>query len=476
LRQVSHKYTKSIFVFRRELRLDDNTGLIAALQASKQVIPCYIFDPRQVEDKQNPYKSNNALQFMIESIIDLDKQILSSTKSDGNSSLHIFYGEAENIIEQLLQKAQIDAVFSNRDYTPFSKSRDDIIKQVCEKYNVSFCQFSDYLLNEPVSVLEEKGFPFKVFGHFYKKVITNQIRHPQKYNCNEGNNNFFTLPINSEIEEKDNFYNKLIEKPNESLYVHGGRSNCIKILANLHNFKDYESERHYPAKLSATTHLSAHIKFGTCSIREVFYAVKERLGIEHPLIRQLFWRDFFTYIAYHFPHVFGAPFNRKYENKIKWNNDICLFKAWCNGLTGFPIVDAGMRQLNSTGYIPNKIRMIVATFLTKDLQIDWQWGEKYFAQKLVDYDPSVNNGSWQWVASTGCNRQHHFRIINPWIQQKKFDPECEYIKKWVVELQDIPANSIHNLNKQRPMDLVVEYPFPIVNHSQVMEMAENHYR
>jgi deoxyribodipyrimidine photo-lyase len=223
--------------------------------------------------------------------------------------------------------------------------------------------------------LDEKGFTFKVFGHFYKKAITSQIRHAQNYNFNEGNNNFCTQPINSEIVEKDNFYNKIIEKPNESLYVHGGRSNYIKILANLHKFKAYETERHYPAKQqSATTSLSAHIKFGTCSVREVFYAITEQLGIEHPLIRQLFWRDFFTYIAYHFPHVFGAPFNRKYENKMKWSNDISLFKAWCHGLTGFPIVDAGMRQLNTTGYIPNKIRMIVATFLTKDLQIDWQWG------------------------------------------------------------------------------------------------------
>lgn len=272
--------------------------------------------------------------------------------------------------------------------------------------------------------------------------------------------------------EKDNFYNKIIVRPNESIYAHGGRSNYVKILAKLHNFKDYESERHYPAKSSATTHLSAHIKFGTCSIREVFYAVKEQLGIEHPLIRQLFWRDFFTYIAYHFPHVFGAPFNIKYKDKIKWSNDASLFKAWCQGLTGFPIVDAGMRQLNTTGYIPNKIRMIVSTFLTKDLHIDWQWGEKYFAQKLVDYDPSVNNGSWQWVASTGWNR-HHFKILNPCIQQKKFDPECEYIKKWVVELQDLPANSIHNLNKQRPMDLVVEYHFPIVNHSQAIGVSKH---
>jgi deoxyribodipyrimidine photo-lyase len=401
-------------------------------------------------------------------------RFLSSAKSDGNSSqckLYLFYEESDKIIEDLIVKEKICAVFCNRDYTPFSKSRDNIIKHVCEKYNVSFCQFSDYLLNEPESVLDEKGFPFKVFGHFYKKAATNQIRHPQKYNCDE-NNIFFTQPINSEISEKEDFYNKIIEKPNESLYVHGGRSNYNKILANLHKFKAYETERHYPAK-SGTTGLSAHIKFGTCSIREVFYAVKEQLGIEHPLIRQLFWRDFFTYIAYHFPHVFGAPFNRKYENKMKWSNDVCLFKAWCQGLTGFPIVDAGMRQLNSTGYIPNKIRMIVATFLTKDLQIDWQWGEKYFAQKLVDYDPCVNNGSWQWVASTGCNRQHHFKIINPWIQQKKFDPECEYIKRWVIELQDLPAASIHNLHKQRPMGLIAEYPFPIVNHSEAIEIAEN---
>jgi deoxyribodipyrimidine photo-lyase len=374
--QVNHKYAKSIFVFRRDLRLDDNTGLVDALEFSKQVIPCFIFDPRQVEDKQNPYKSNNALQFMIESIIDLDKQILSST---GNSSLHIFYGEAENIIEQLMQKAQIDAVFSNKDYTPFSKSRDNIIKQVCGKYNVSFCQFSDYLLNEPESVLDEKGNPFKVFGRFYKRTICNQIRQPEKYKCN--GNNFYTQPIDSEVVEKQSFYDNIMQELNDNMHIRGGRSDCIKILTNLNKFKDYETERHFPSK-SGTTDLSAHIKFGTCSIREVFYAVKEQLGIEHALIRQLFWRDFFTYIAYHFPHVFGAPFNRKYEDRIKWNNDVSVFQAWCNGLTGFPIVDAGMRQLNSTGYIPNKIRMIVATFLTKDLRIDWQWGEKVFCAEI----------------------------------------------------------------------------------------------
>jgi deoxyribodipyrimidine photo-lyase len=210
--------------------------------------------------------------------------------------------------------------------------------------------------------------------------------------------------------------------------------------------------------------LSAHNKFGTCSIREVYYIIAETFTHEHALIKELYWRDFFTHVAWNFPHVFGNSFHSKFD-KLKWSKNLKTFKAWCNGLTGFPVVDAAMRQLNKTGFMHNRARMIAASFLTKDLHIEWRLGEQYFAQKLVDYDPAVNNGNWQWVASTGCDAQPYFRIFNPWLQQKKFDPECEYIKRWVPELKDLSPAQIHswyNPKQKAPAD----YPKPIVDHTQ----------
>ena len=463
---MKKEYSKSLFIFRRDLRLEDNTALINALQSSECIIPCFILDPRQVESKYNEYKSNNALQFMVESLRDLDKQ-LSLLKHNDQIRLYLFYGEQETVVKQLISSEKIDAVYCNRDYTPFSKKRDSNIKEICYQNNIAFYQYADSLINEPEFVIDDNGKPFKIFSYFLKKAITLFVNSPQIYPYE---NNFYLESIESEV-EKEEIYKTVIEEPNEYIYCHGGRKNCLKILMNLNRFKDYQSEkRYYPAK-QQTTGLSAHIKFGTCSIREVYHSIKNQLGIDHLLIKQLYWRDFFTYIAHHFPYVFGKSFHQKYD-KIKWDNNKTAFKIWCNGITGFPIVDAGMRQLNKTGFMPNRLRMIVASFLTKDLHIDWRYGEKYFAQKLVDYDPCVNNGSWQWVASTGCNVQHYLRIFNPWIQQKKIDPECEYIKKWVTELKDVPVRLIHNLDKQRPLQ-VIDYPIPILDHFKESIKSEN---
>jgi deoxyribodipyrimidine photo-lyase len=469
------RHKKALFIFRRDLRLDDNTALLNALKSSKTLIPCFIFDPRQIECSNNEYKSNNALQFMIESLYDLEEQILSLGKSIDNNvfcRLYLFYGEQENVVSELLIKEKINAVFTNKDYTPFSKKRDYNIGKSCHECNVEFYQYSDYLLSEPRLISDNHGRPITVYSKFLKKVTNNPIRLPERlsnYYDNNGNNSFYNKPIESAISEEgkqegQRFYSGILDgKLNEHSYVKGGRKNCLKILADLKKFENYGKERCYPAK-QQTTKLSAHIKFGTCSIREAFYAIKDQLGIEHILIKQLYWRDFFTYIAYHFPYVFGEPFNKKYENKIKWNkNGISLFTAWCNGKTGFPIVDAGMRQLNKTGFMPNRLRMVAASFLTNDLKIDWRLGEKYFAQKLVDYDPCVNNGWWQWFASTGCNTQRYLRAINPWMQQRKIDPDCMYIKEWVEELEHLSPDSINNLDNQRPLDLL-DYPYPVITH------------
>lgn len=244
--------------------------------------------------------------------------------------------------------------------------------------------------------------------------------------------------------------------------IKGGRIEALKILKNVKVFKNYDGGRDLPAK-SATSLLSAHHKFGTCSIRETYWAVRDALGPRHTLIKELYWRDFFSHIAYHFPHVFGGAFYPEYD-ALPWANDKERFQRWCDGLTGFPIVDAGMRELNTTGFMHNRVRMITASFLVKDLHIDWRWGERYFAQHLVDYDPCVNNGNWQWVASTGCDHQPYFRVFNPWLQQKKFDPLCLYIKKWVPELKTVDARQLHRWYEVSG-DSADRYPAPVVDHA-----------
>ncbi|MCX7847016.1 MAG: FAD-binding domain-containing protein, partial [bacterium] len=255
---------------------------------------------------------------------------------------------------------------------------------------------------------------------------------------------------------------------NPALRVRGGRREALRILGDLGGFKEYAKTRDFPAR--PTTGLSAHIKFGTVSLREVYAAACAALGRGHVLIRELYWHDFFTQIGWHFPHVFGHAFQRRYE-KLGWREDEGMFQAWCEGRTGFPIVDAGMRELNTTGFMHNRVRMIVASFLVKDLWIDWRWGERYFAQRLVDYDPCVNNGNWQWAASTGCDAQPYFRVFNPWLQQRKFDGGGEYIRRWVPELAGLTLREIHTpgcaeVRARRG------YPMPICDHGEASRLAK----
>ncbi|MCL5876007.1 MAG: DNA photolyase family protein [Candidatus Dependentiae bacterium] len=441
------KYKKALFIFRRDLRLHDNTGLIEATKHAAMVIPCFIFDSRQI-GPDNRYKSDTCIQFMIESLHDLDKEL-----KIHKTHLYIFNGEAEKVIEALLHDQSIDAVLCNRDYTPFSIKRDTALKKICEKNNVAFHQYADVLLHDTEEIRTKNGTPYLMFTPFFKYAHTNlTVRKPKM----RTNIVFYGGKIHNAISLS------AIEKPkNDSIAVRGGRANGLKLLKKIDRYRDYEKMRDFPA-IDATTHLSAHNKFGTVSIREVYYAVQKRLGSSHALLRELYWRDFFTHIAFHFPHVFGQPFKKQYDELV-WENNKKKFKAWCEGKTGFPIVDAGMRELNATGYMHNRVRMITASFLVKDLHIDWRWGERYFAQTLVDYDPSVNNGNWQWVASTGCDAQPYFRIFNPWLQQKKFDAECLYIKKWISELKAQPPAIIHTWFKKAGA-ISSEYPVPIVQH------------
>lgn len=455
---MTKHYQLALHIFRRDFRLQDNTALRNALAASERVLPCFIFDKRQIE--QNDYKSDNCIQFMVQSLQDLNEQL-----REKNSRLYCFYGIAEEVVAQLIQHANIDAVFINRDYTPFSQQRDNAIQALCKEHNIGFHQYADALLHEPEAIHKPDGRPYTVFTHFFNKAFLSPVAVPKK----NVHSNYF----NDEILFEDKItMGKLAQKPNFNLAVKGGREQAIALLRKARTLADYENTRNFPA-LDGTSKLSAHNKFGTVSIREVYAAIANHFHTEHTLIKELYWRDFFTHIGFHFPRVFGHAFLNKFA-KIKWSNNEKKFRAWCEGRTGFPIVDAGMRELNTTGYMHNRVRMITASFLVKDLHIDWRWGEKYFAQKLVDYDPAVNNGNWQWAASTGCDAQPYFRIFNPWLQQQKFDADCLYIKNWIPELARIPAKQIHNLSKNH-QGLMTNYPEMMVNHAEAIQVTKQLY-
>lgn len=427
------------------MRLVDNTALIEALKLSASVIPCFIFDPRQIEN--NPYRGQHSVQFMLQSLQELDAALRKK-----NSKLYLFYGRAEDVIAKLISENNIHAIFFNRDYSPFSCMRDENIKQLCQKSNIELHTYADALLHEPEEVLKSNNQPYTIFTPFFHKAVQLYVAPPHK----NLQYHFFQKKL---IGENSDIINSLNISPNPDLLVKGGRKEALTLLGSIKNLINYATERNIPS-LTSTTKLSAHLKFGTVSVRELYAAITKNFGSQHLLIKELYWRDFFTHIAYHYPQVLGESFQEKYRN-IQWQTNKNYLSKWCTGQTGFPIVDAGMRELNTTGYMHNRVRMITASFLTKDLHIDWRVGEKYFAEKLVDYDPSVNNGNWQWAASTGCDAQPYFRIFNPWLQQQKFDPDCIYIKRWLPELNQVPAKVIHKLNQLS----VSNYLSPIVNHA-----------
>lgn len=456
---MNKPYKRSLFIFHRDLRLQDNTALLEALAASDEVILSFIFDERQVDRSKNDYHSDAAVQFMLESLEDLEEQI--ARKERGK--LYYFYGITDEVVDALLSNESIDAVYSNYDYTPFANERDLAIRKVCAAHEIPFHQSHDALLQEPGTIVKDDGKPYTVYSPFAKKA---KLQFPVRTHTRNNYSNYFEGTLSDTV-DRDDIFATVLPKRRDSLKVKGGRNEARKILAGIADYQNYKQDRDR-MDLDATTHLSAHNKFGTVSAREVFAAVKTAFGAGHHLISELYWRDFFTHIAYHYPNVFGNNFNDKFD-VVAWDDDKERFKRWCDGKTGFPVVDAGMRELNETGYMHNRARMIVASFLTKDLHIHWLWGEKYFATKLIDYDPAVNNGSWQWAASTGCDAQPYFRIFNPWLQQKKFDPEAKYIKKWVPELADVPVSDIMNWEKKHVNYEDHTYPAPMVDHGEERE-------
>lgn len=448
-------YKTSLMIFRRDLRIQDNTALNAALAASEHVIACFILDPAQITP--HPYQSKPGLQFMLQSLADLQTQF-----TDFRAQLLIFHASAEAVIHDLHFRYKVEAVFINRDYTPFSRHRDYKLQELCQRLQISLHSHADALLNEPEQLLKADGSAYKVFTAFYNKARLNPVSFPKalsKVNYIQGSTD---LPLAKLVDFADTSRHN---------FQQGGRASALSILEQLTDFRDYQNERDFPA-LEKTSQLSAHLKFGTCSVRECYHSIIANLGPEHPLLRQLYWRDFFHHIGFHFPHVFGQPFLEQYRN-LYWQNDRERFQTWATGMTGFPIVDAGMRELNNTGFMHNRVRMIVASFLVKDLHISWRWGERYFAQHLIDYDPCVNNGNWQWAASTGCDAQPYFRIFNPWLQQQKFDKDCVYIYRWIPELQDFPVDIIHSWDKKH---VACVYPKPMLDHSIESALAKTYFK
>ncbi len=449
-------YHESLFIFRRSFRLKDNTALINALKNSDQVICAFILTPEQLIT--NSYKSDNCVQFMMESLKELEEEI---KKKKGR--LCYFMGKQDEVVEKIIKKEKINAVYVNQDYTPYATKRDKKIEKVCQKHDVAFHSYEDYLVNPVGSIRTGSDTVYTKFTPYWRKATKVKVPKPK----NNNHKNYSKTKMKGEFTGGlDQFY-----EFNENLAVNGGRKNALKILKDIKEFKDYNKERN--TLNIETTRLSAYIKFGCISIREAYHVFKDKLGAKNDLLKQLYWRDFYYNISYFYPHVFGNAMKEKYD-KIKWKNNSTWFKKWKEGKTGFPIVDAGMREMNETGFMHNRSRLIVSNFLIKLLQIDWQKGEKYFAQTLVDYDPNVNNGNWQWGAGSGADSQPYFRVFNPWLQSKKFDKDAEYIKMWVPELEDVPQKALHKW-EDHYKDFDVDYPEPMIDYKKQREKAGKMY-
>ncbi len=417
----------NIFWFRRDLRLTDNTGLKEALKSELPVLPLFIFDTTILDALED--KADARVSFIHQQLMSIHEQLAAK-----QSGILIKNGAPYQIWQTLLNEFDIGAVYSNHDYEPYAQQRDQQIGDLLKKNNIAFYTFKDHVIFEGDEVLKEDGTPYVVFTP-YSKVW---FKHFDK--------------IQFEIEQSavahHNFYQGEVPPP-LTLGQIGFVPTKItipskeipeQILAN------YGQNRDYPSK-NGTSRLGVHLRFGTISIRSLALKAKELSGT---YLNELIWREFYQMILWHFPQVVKHNFKRQYDRVI-WRNKESEFAAWCEGKTGYPIVDAGMRELNNTGHMHNRVRMIVASFLTKHLLIDWRWGEAYFASKLLDYELASNNGGWQWAAGTGTDAQPYFRIFNPEAQTKKFDPELKYIKKWVPEFQELT------------------YARPIVDHKQARE-------
>lgn len=419
----------TIFWFRRDLRLLDNTGLNLALLKSKDVQPIFIFDKEIIDELPN---DDPRVNFIYDELQKINKELISY-----NSSLKVYHGSPLEVFKQLCKENSELKVYTNRDYEPYAIARDEEINKFLLENGSELISSKDQVIFEKNEVVKNDGLPYTVFTPFKNKWLA-------KFK-EEGF--YLELKLNTE-----NFYKSNHEFP--SMGELGFKKSSIKVppfsLERVHN---YEETRNFPS-LDSTSKIGPHLRFGTVSIREIVSKVKD---LNDTYLSELVWREFFMQILWHFPKVVHENFRPKY-NFIKWRNNDEEFEKWCKGETGYPLVDAGMRELNQTGFMHNRVRMVTAGFLCKHLLIDWRWGEAYFAKKLLDYELSSNNGNWQWSAGTGCDAAPYFRVFNPSEQIKKFDKQNTYINKWVEDLNEF------------------SYPDPVVEHAFARNRAIASYK
>jgi len=399
----------SLFWFRRDLRLEDNTGLYYAYSQEKNVLPLFIFD-KDILDKLED-KKDARVEFIHTQILKLQKEL----KGFGSSIL-VKYGKPIEIYRQLLEEYELQNVYTNRDYEPYAKERDQAIKDLLKEKGIQFLDFKDQVIFEKEEIVNGSGEFYKVFTP-YSRVWLEKFQKTsfQLLSLDPKKNNFHqTSPLPVPALEEMGFEKSGIEIP------------ALDIDKPL--IQKYDSQRNFPA-IKGTSRLGIHLRFGTISVRKL---ALEASKLNATYLNELIWREFYMMILHHNPQVTVHAFKPKYDH-IPWRTDEEDFEKWCEGRTGYPIVDAGMRELNATGFMHNRVRMIVASFLTKHLLIDWRWGEAYFAKKLLDFELSSNNGGWQWAAGTGTDAQPYFRVFNPESQTEKFDKDLRYIKKWVPE-------------------------------------------
>jgi deoxyribodipyrimidine photo-lyase len=418
----------SIFWFRRDLRLDDNAGLYYALKGQHTVLCVFIFD-REILDKLED-RDDARVTFIHQKIVGLNMEL---QKQD--SSLLVLYDKAEDAWHSLLKEYKIEAVYTNRDYEPYAKKRDEVIGNLLINRGIPFKTYKDQVIFEKDEVAKDDGKPYAVYTPYNRKWY--QTLKP------------FYLKAYPNKKYFDNFF-KAVALPVPTLkQIRFAKSGQEFPPVRYKEFiPGYPENRDFPA-IEGTTHIGLHLRFGTVSIRELARTANEFK--EKTWLNELIWREFYMMVLYHFPHTAENSFKPEYD-RIKWVNDEKQFAAWCKGETGFPLVDAGMRELNATGYMHNRVRMVVSSFLSKDLLIDWRWGERYFARKLLDYEMASNVGGWQWSAGCGTDAAPYFRIFNPDSQLKKFDPDLKYVKKWVPEYADFS-----------------KYPRPIIDHAFARE-------
>ena len=418
-----------IFWFRRDLRINDNTALYNALINGKNIQPIFIFDDNIVEEL--PY-NDARITFIYQKLNSINVEL----KKHG-SSLKIFYGDPYKIFTEILYNNRVNNVYINRDYEPYALERDSSIFELLKDFGGQLKSYKDQVIFEQNEVVKKDGLPYTVFTPFKNKWLekfrsTENIiyKNPNLKNLVKSN---YTFPSMEDL----GFEESTIKVPDFDL----------KVVAK------YDETRNFPS-LDSTSKIGPHLRFGTVSIREIVENVKD---VNSTYLSELIWREFFMQILWHFPKVVKENFRAKYDG-IQWRNKEDEFKKWCEGKTGYPLVDAGMRELNATGFMHNRVRMVTASFLCKHLLIDWRWGEAYFAEKLLDYELASNNGNWQWSAGTGCDAAPYFRVFNPSEQIKKFDNKNQYINKWIPELNEF------------------SYPQPMVEHPMARQRAIETYK